>query len=364
MSFFEKKDLNSLIPYRLSSHKVWEINSADVLKLDWNESAKSPSPKVKEEILKYLDYDNFNWYPNTKNEILLSLLQRYTGIEAKYIQYFSSSDTIHEYISRAFIDSGDGVLIVSPTYDNFRVVVESAGACVELFELDSDFNLDFELLNEELITNKFKLCYICNPNNPTGSNYSCDYITKLVISNPQVLFLVDEAYFEFSNSTVVNLCQSVTNLIVTRTFSKAFGLASFRIGYMISNLELIESINKIRNAKNIPMISQIAACAALNDIEYMSRYVSEVKEAKFTFVQELKSEYFKKHLYVYNSNANFVLIKVFNDRKKDLIYFLEKNNIFVRDVSLKLLSSDFIRITIGDKVQMSIVLNKIVEFIK
>ncbi len=362
MSIFEKKDLKNIIPYNLSSHKVWEIQTDKVLKLDWNESSILPSPKVKQDVLEYLNSSNLNWYPNTKNDHLLSLLARYTNVDVNNIQYFSSSDSIHEYVSRVFIDSGDEVLIVSPTYDNFRVVVESAGGRINLFLLDSNFNLDFSLLNNELKSKNYKLCYISNPNNPTGNDFDHNLLTETIIANPSVLFLIDEAYFEFSKKSQASNSQQLHNLIITRTFSKAFGLASFRIGYLISNVKIIECLNKIRNAKNIPMISQIAACSALEDLEYMNNYVLEVEIAKNSFLKELNSPFFRSHLKAFDSSANFILIDVFDKKKKDLITFLENNLIFIRDVVLKTLSEDHVRITIGNQEQMLHVLSKLKEF--
>ena len=361
-SFFEKKDISTIIPYKLSSHKVWEIKSNEVLKLDWNESAIQPSPLVRDRIFEYLNDGKLNWYPNTQNSKLLELLESYTDLDSKLIQYFSSSDTIHEYISRAFIDSGDNVIIVSPTYDNFRVVIESAGGQISLFNLDENFSINFDLLHSELNSTKIKLCYISNPNNPTGGSFDINQMTNLILSNPDVLFLIDEAYYEFSNTTISKLILNTSNLIITRTFSKAFGLASFRIGYMLSCESILESMNKIRNAKNIPMISQIAACAAIEDKQYMRQYVSEVNFARNIFLNELNSPFYKKLLETFQSTANFVLIKIFENRKQDLINFLESKNIFVRDVSLKTLTNDYIRITIGNQTQMEIVLKRIKEF--
>jgi histidinol-phosphate aminotransferase len=361
-NIFENKDLLALMPYKLSSHKVWEIKSNNILKLDWNESTVQPSQLVYERIFEFLDNGNLNWYPNTQNSQLLDILATYTGLESSYIQYFSSSDSIHEYISRAFIDSGDNVLIVSPTYDNFRVVVESAAGKINLFNLDENFNLDFEILQYELNQKKYKLCYICNPNNPTGSSFDLESVKNLILLNPNILFLIDEAYFEFSNITIAPLILKTNNLIVTRTFSKAFGLASFRIGYMLSCSELILSMNKIRNAKNIPMISQIAACAAIENKEYMNRYVAEVISARKVFESELSNVIFNKFLKIFPSTANFILIRIFENKKGELISFLESRNIFVRDVSLKTLTNDYIRITIGTRKQMLVVIENIKEF--
>ena len=121
-------------------------------------------------------------------------------------------------------------------------------------------------------------------------------------------------------------------------------------------------MNKIRNAKNIPMISQIAACAAIENKEYMSHYVAEVISARKVFESELSNIQFNRFLKIFPSKANFILIRVFQNKKGELISFLESKNIFVRDVSLKTLTNDYIRITIGTRKQMLIVIENLKEF--
>ena len=124
------------------------------------------------------------------------------------------------------------------------------------------------------------MVYICNPNNPTGNVHSKEYIEYLLEEYPDTLFLVDEAYYEFSGITVKDLVLRYDNLLISRTMSKAFALANFRLGYLIASKDNIQFINKIRNPKNLSTLAQEAACAALSDVDYMWRYVEEVKRGK------------------------------------------------------------------------------------
>ena len=126
---------------------------------------------------------------------MINKLSDYNSIKNDQVQYFASSDCLHEYIVRAFIDDSDRVLSISPTYDNFRAVAESNGANVQFYDLDSNFNLDFVKLNRDLKLIRPKVVYIVNPNNPTGSVFSFNDLFDLIIKNKDILFILDEAYF-------------------------------------------------------------------------------------------------------------------------------------------------------------------------
>ena len=261
------KNIQKLKPYLSIPHKIWELeDDNNILKLDWNEASIAPSPLVFQKIETFLKNGHLNWYPNTKNSLLLDALAKYTGQK-----------------NSSFVDKDENIGIIAPTYDNFRARANGVGVQTLFFHLDENFDLDFKALNAFIINEKIKLLYLCNPNNPTGKVYEIYKIYELIKNNPQCLFLIDEAYYEFCGKTMATFTEELKNLIITRTFSKAFALASFRVGYIISHYENIQHLNQIRNSKNIPMLSQIAALAALEDLTYMENYVEEVNLARADF---------------------------------------------------------------------------------
>lgn len=358
---FSNKYVREMKPYPLTSHRAWEREGEeDVLKLDWNEATIAPSPAVISNIVDFLSSGKLNWYPDVNNAELLKELSYYCSIPEKYIQYFASSDSLHEYLAKCFIEAGDRVSIISPTYDNFRATVESCGAIVNYYYLDERFNFCFENLRDYLSHEKPKVVYICNPNNPTGTIYSPEDLEALVKEFENILFIVDEAYFEFAKVTCKDLVLSCGNLVICRTFSKAFALASFRVGYAIASTEIIETITKIRNPKNISTLSQIAAISALQDSDYMEEYVKQVLTAKEYFDQELSDLGLER----FGNGGNFTLVKVQQDLKKKLIDYLQSQNIFVRDYSHVNGMGNYLRITIGTLDQMKLVLKCIAKFIK
>lgn len=360
---FANRNIKTLKPYKLASHKIWEVaNQNDVLKLDWNESTVPPSPKVIKAITELVVSKGLQFYPDVNNKELVTAISRYCNVLEGNVQYFSSSDSAHEYISRCFLAENDVVTMLSPTYDNFRLVCESLGAKVNHYNRRDEFNI-IDLKNV-IESNGSKLVYICNPNNPTGELISEGEIESLICSLPEVMFLVDEAYFEFSSISCSNLVLNNKNLIITRTFSKAFALANLRIGYIISSEKNIEVLNRIRNAKNISSVAQVAAIAALSDIDYMQSYVNEVKKAKLKFEMFLSAA-FLNDAKVFKGHGNFILVRFKEDEMaRNLVNHLENNNIFIRNLSHVNTLESCLRFTIGTTLQMEKVEKCIVEFKK
>lgn len=362
---FPNKYLRNLKPYKLASHKIWAVEPeerANILKLDWNEATIPPSPKVMERVIKVLQQPSFfNLYPTTYNEELMHLLANYVELPMENVQYFGSSDVLHEYICKAFISVGDPVMILAPSYDNFRLTCQANGADVHFSYYNDDFTFDAEQFENDIITREPAVVYICNPNNPTGNVHSKDYIEHLLQEYPDTLFLIDEAYYEFSGITCKDLVLAYDNILISRTMSKAFALANFRLGYLIASKDNIQFINKIRNPKNLSTLAQEAACAALSDVDYMWHYVEEVKRGKEFFIKasEKHADFYVTH----PSHGNFVLLEFKSyDAKIELLNYLADNNIFARDTTQAPIVYNCFRITIGTTEQMKHVMQVIDSF--
>jgi len=343
------KSVENLQLYRLVSHKAWELtykddfNARRVIKLDWNESTFLPRYIVKEILRHILNYKiNLNWYPDIDNKMLKEKIAKYVGVSAHNIQYFTGSDSALEYICRAYIDNKDKVIIVSPTYDNFRIYVESCGGVVKRY-FDSDpFIKDIEQLSKFAKKTGPKMLYLVNPNNPTGVVYDKEEIEFLIENFPKTLFVIDEAYYEFWGQSAVELIRRYPNIVVTRSFTKAFGLGAFRLGYVIGDENIIGTLNKIRVGKEINTFAQIAGIIALDNKEYMEKYVEEVNKTKVYLRKKLND------LGIINivTPANFMLVKC--KKPSHIVAELEKKNVFVRDLSYLPSLENYIRITVGD----------------
>ncbi len=361
----EKKQITNLQPYKVASHKIWDVSPqerSNILKLDWNEATIPPSPLVHQRILGLLENPNFyQLYPATYSLELHEKLSDYAQVSKENLQYFPSSDSLHEYISTVFLGVNDTVLLLGPTYDNFRLTCEARGAKTEYFNYSESFEFDGVEFENRIINLQPKLVYICNPNNPTGNIVRANIIEGFIHKFPQVMFLIDEAYFEFSDETVKDFVTQYENLLVTRTLSKAFALANFRIGYLISSQTNIMNISKVRNPKNFTTFSQEATIAALSDVPYTMKYVDEVKLARNEFFEFLTQ--LNKGVKPIKSEGNFMLMQ-FNseDTKLKFVQFMEEQNIFLRNLTHSPLLLNCLRITIGTEEQMKYVSSKIIMF--
>ena len=358
MSFINKY-LRNFKPYKVASHKIWNVSPEErkeILKLDWNESTIPPTDLVKKNLSELTQDGSFyQLYPSTYNESILKLLASYTNIPKKNIQYFGSSDSLHEYIAKMYIDVGDPIVIVWPSYDNFRLTAEINGADIQFFRMTDQFEFDETAFINFIEKIEPSLVYICNPNNPTGISLSTKYIELLLNKFNQTMFLIDEAYSEFAGISAKKLVLDYENIIISRTMSKAFGIANFRFGYMIASEDNIKHISTIRNPKNITTFSQVASMSVLQDIPYMLRYVREVRDTRDWFAGEVGKH---ESLDVFSGAGNFVMVRFQSiEQKIDFIKYLESKDIFIRDLRQDVVTC--VRITVGTRGQMEKVLNEI-----
>lgn len=357
---FPNKYLRNLKPYKLASHKIWSVapkERKNILKLDWNEATIPPSPKVREALYSLLNEPEFfNLYPTTLNDRLLNALSAFTELPKDNIQYFGSSDALHEYICKVFIGVGDPVMILGPSYDNFRLTCQANGGEVFYSNYNEDFTFDAERFENDIIKIEPAVVYICNPNNPTGNIHTKLYIEHLLNTFPDTLFLIDEAYMEFGGQSSKELVLKYDNILISRTMSKAFALANFRVGYLMASKDNIQFINKIRNPKNLSTLAQTAAVAALEDNGYMWNYVKKVHEGMDYFVKEMRKV--APNVKIYPSHGNFCMLQFpTREEKTKMIEHLSKNNIFVRELMQGPIVERCFRITIGTLEQMKSVIN-------
>jgi histidinol-phosphate aminotransferase len=352
------KFVQKLKEYRVTSQEVWgAANPETVIKADWNEAGIPPSPKVHKTLLDFVSGQPLQWYPDVEATELRQNLATYANVDFEETQVFSGSDAALEYFCRAFLDADDEVLIRIPTYDNFRVYAESCGAKVVTVNNPSPFKLDITPILEA-ITDKTKIIYLVNPDNPTGVSFDDAAMKKILKAAPHALVVSDEAYYEFHKKTATHLLKEFPNLVVSRSFSKAFALAGLRIGYLIARPETIAVINKIRVGKNVNSLAQLAAIAALNDLDYLNDYVKEVDTTKPKLVSGLE----KLGYEVTSTTANFIMVKV--TKPTSFASHLKNNGIYIRDRSYLPQLEGYVRITVGTEQQAHRILSAAESFLE
>jgi histidinol-phosphate aminotransferase len=333
--------------YLISSQQAWRLENTGlpVLKLDWNEADWTPArTQVRSSLLKLLDDPRYmNWYPAAESTALMDALSSYAGVPPERIVVTHGSDAAIESLGVAFVKPGDRVLIVQPTYDNFRSSIEQHGATATFFRYDGTAPFPLEHLRERITQETPRLIYLSNPNNPIGYTLELDDLERLVshCAGPKVIVVVDEAYWEFSGVTASQLTDRYSNVIALRTFSKAFGLAGLRIGYVIASPDLARLVRRVVNPKSITMFAKVAAQTALQEIGPMRDYVAEVAASR-----EKLYDYFKaRGIESSPSRANFILFQI--DRPEELLDHFATAKIFFRDRSRYFPGGRHVRMTVG-----------------
>jgi len=332
-----------LRPYRPASslERIDPHGNPEPLKLDWNESTIAPSPLVIERITAFLgNTHHLNWYPDQHAHQLTEQLSVYTGLNAKNILVTSGSDAALDVTCQTYLDPGDEVVVPSPTYTHFLTYAGARGARVHQVYGADPFELDIDAIMSAL-SYRTKMVYLVSPNNPTGVVCPASVVARIARAVPQAVVIIDEAYFEFAQQSVVELVDTYPNVMVTRTFSKSFGIAGLRVGYMLAHENLITDVRRIFNPKSVNVLAQIGACAALDDMEYLYSYIDEVKSSK-----KMLSDWFESNGYpVRQSAANFLMVKV--PHPGAFIQLCEEESVFIRDRSMEPQLERYVRISVG-----------------
>jgi histidinol-phosphate aminotransferase len=333
-----------LTPYRAvtSQKDIAESDHDETFKLDWNESTIPPSPKVKEALTTYLmeGERGLNWYPKLGSETLLEHLEDYTNLTKDHLLATNGSDDALRLICSSYVDPGDEIVLPVPTYNQFIVFAQNRGAELTKIESSNPFERNLSELYDH-VSSDTRLLYLVSPNNPAGTVIPPEDVEQLCRDFPETLIVLDEAYYEFSQTTGIELVEDYSNLIVTRTFSKAFGLAGLRVGYMAADPRVVEDMSRLYNPKSVNRMAQIGAVAALNDLDYLNSFLDEVEESK----QMLEAFFTEKGFEAQVTPANFLVVNVGD--VDETIDALEQKGIFVRDRSNYPGLDGCIRISVG-----------------
>ncbi|MGC8849932.1 MAG: histidinol-phosphate transaminase [Candidatus Bathyarchaeia archaeon] len=304
----ELRDLESYKPGKPASELKRELGLKEVIKLASNENPYRPPRRVLEALRKAVE--EVNRYPDSGCYHLREKLSRKYGVEGDRIIFGNGSDELVTLALRALLDKGDEVLMAQPTFLIYHIASKAAGLRIRRIPL-KDYRYDLDAM-AEAITSATKLVFIANPDNPTGTYVTRGDVEKFLDKVPDdVIIFFDEAYFEYARNLVdypdsLNYQGEKANIITSRTFSKAYGIAGLRIGYAIAEPPIIELMNKVRNPFNVNLLAQIAAEAALDEEEYVKRVVEKTEKGKRQLYRGLKDlgvEYIP-------SAANFVLIRL------------------------------------------------------
>jgi histidinol-phosphate aminotransferase len=329
-----------------------QTSSTDSLKLDANEATIPPSPHVQARLRAFIDNGGAASYPDSDALALRRRLASYTSRCEAEVLAFNGCDAAIDCAVRTFTVPGDRVCIAAPTYDRFRRCAEAGGATVTAAYGRDPFTADVTALLAA-IDGDTQLVYLSSPDNPTGRAFSDDDVAAVLGRLVRGVLIVDETYFEFAGRSVIPLIDRFDNLLVMRSFSKAFGLAGLRCGYTVSDRRLAERLRRWWSGRDVNAAVQEAAIAALDDCEYMHAYVDEVTAARAWVVDGLRA---LGHTVV-STPANFILLRVADPG--GLVERMHQAGIEIRDRSQLPQLGGFVRITVGTLSQCERVLETI-----
>ncbi|MBI3398904.1 MAG: histidinol-phosphate transaminase [Deltaproteobacteria bacterium] len=338
-------EIEALIPYppgKPMEELERELGIKNSIKLASNENPLGPSPKAVEAVAKALK--NLNRYPDGGCYYLKEKLAQRLKVKPENLIIGNGSNEIIELVIRTFLRPGDEAVMGNPSFAVYPLVVRAAGGksvLVPLKNLTHDLDAMFDA-----ITEKTKLVFIANPNNPTGTMSTKAQLDKFIgrLRDDGIIIVLDEAYYEFVTDKgfpdSLGYLNSGKNIVILRTFSKIYGLAGLRVGYGIAPERLNFYMNKVRQPFNVNSLAQIAAMAALGDDEHLKKSQKNNREGLSYLFKELGT----MGLECVPTQANFFLIKA--GKGKEVYDALLRQGVIVRPMASYGLG-EYIRITVG-----------------
>jgi histidinol-phosphate aminotransferase len=345
MAYNVRKEILGLNVYKAGkpiSEVKRELGLDDVIKLASNENPFGCSEKAKEAITSLVNESQM--YPDASNFALKTKIAKKLGVKAEQIFCSTGSDALIKVICNTFINPEDESVMAELTFPRYEACVKlMGGKCIKVPMKDNA--LDIEKMVDS-ITDKTKIIWLCNPNNPTGTSFTKSQFEAVLDRIPEnVLIIMDEAYVEYVTSDdfpdSIEYIDRYPNMITLRTFSKAYGLASLRVGYGIASEELVGYFNRVIGPFDVNLYAQTAAEAAIVDDEFMKKVYEKNKEGK----EYLYKEFEDMDLEYAVSDTNFVFVNVNRDTV-EVFDNLLKRGIIIRPGHL-LGSPGWIRVTIG-----------------
>lgn len=313
------------------------------MRLDFNENTVGCAPEVARALRRVLNSEWLSRYPEYEES--REILARHFGVLPQEMLLTNGTDDAIKMVCDTYVEQGDVLVVPAPTFPVYQFFHEVTGGKVVRVPCGEDFRPSAEKLLAA-INKRTRWVALANPNNPTGTMISKSALRTVLREAPNTLVLVDEAYFDFSGETVLPWIRKFANLVVTRTFSKAYGLAALRMGCMFAQPEVAEAIHRAQNPFAVNMLALAGARIAIQHQEYVQRYTNEVRENRAAFSRWLETVGIP---YV-PSAANFVLTRV-GQHAPEIARRLRDHGILVRDWSYDPHLKGYLRFTIGSTAQ-------------
>ncbi len=357
-----RKEIENISPYvpAKSIEKIKaEYDLDTIVKLSANENTMGCSPLAEEAIKEAIK--NIYLYPDGNCTKVRQKLAKINNIREDQIIFGNGSFELIALLAETFINASDESIIPEPTFKWYKVVTLAMGGKVVTVPLKNNAIDLNEVKNK--ITDKTKIMWLCNPNNPTGTIFGKSELEHFLNSIPKdIIVVLDEAYSDFNTSASypdsIALIEKYPNIISLRTFSKIYGMASLRVGYGISNPEMISYINRIRIPSNVNRLAQAAAAASLEDEDFKNA----VLENNYKGKQFLYKAFDEMNLEYISSETNFVMVNVVKDGV-EVVNELLKTGLYLRS-GKEFNMPTWLRITIGKEEENKLVVEGLKKVLK
>lgn len=323
-----------------------------IVKLNGNENPYGGSPRLPA----VLATTPTHIYPDPLQRKMRLALSHYTGADPSNIVVGAGADELIDLLFRLFIAPGDRILDFDPTFGMYGFCARIAGGAIQLIQRDQQFDIDLSTVNEAM-DKRTKMIFVTSPNNPTG-NLLTETQVKYLLDTGRIV-VVDEAYFEFCNSTAARLVDEHENLVVLRTMSKWAGLAGLRVGYGIMSPTIVQHLIDIKSPYNVNVAAEAALLCSIEDSAILMKNVRKIideRERMFSMLQKIPQ------VVPWPSHGNFLLCQFPPGRAVEIYQNLAERGIFVRNFGSDRLK-DFFRASIGTPKQTDSLINAIKELV-
>ena len=321
------------------------------IRLDTNTNVLGSNPAA----AKYLAESSWdlNGYPNTYSNGLREALGELYGLDKDNFIAGNGSDEMLDVTFKTFTNWGDNSVVPVPSYTLYDYFVQMNGGKAHEVDLTEDFQLDVD----EIVKQDAKVAIMPSPNNPTGNCFRQKDIEE-ILSKFNGIVVVDEAYAEYADDAMIRRVDEFDNLVVLRTFSKAYAMAALRVGYAAANKKLADMMMRVKIPYSLNMVSEGAAIAAVKDQEFIRRSVEMVREQRPKLDAGLRKLGFE----TFPSDSNFILARAPIDHKV-LVQGLKERGVLIRDFGAKRRTENCVRTTVGTADLNAILLEKAEEVI-
>jgi histidinol-phosphate aminotransferase len=327
---------------RLPRYHPPEEGRAGKLRLDFNENTVGCSPRVRAALAR-MTREQVAMYP--EYEGIRRRLARFFHVAPEELLISNGGDEALRLVADVFLEPGTRALVIEPTFPMYHFYASLAGAQLVRLRYGADMSFPLDEVCRALARGP-RVLFLANPNNPTGTLVPLSQLQTVLTAARRTVVVVDEAYWEFSGVTALGWIRRYPNLVVTRTFSKAAGLAGLRLGCLFANRELADTLRRAQAPFGVNSAALVAADAAVQDASHLAAYAREVCAAR----EALRAGFARLGIPTFPSSANFLLAD-FGARAPALLHAFRRHGILLRDRRSDFGRVGIVRVTVGTRAQ-------------